>query len=86
MGKESETPARLEKEVRFKSAYGTFRDIAAMDIWRDNLEIVVPLINHNVAILGARFIVNDLEINAVAFGFEARHDDFVSRNVMPVVA
>ena len=74
------------KEVSFKSADGTFSDIAEMDIWRDKLEISVPLINDGAAILGASFIVKDLEINAVAIGFEAQHDAVVGRNVMPVVA
>ena len=57
-----------------------------MDIWRDKLEIAVPLINNGTEILGAGFIFKDLEINAVALGFEAQHDDVVISNVMPVVA
>ena len=73
------------KEVIFKGADGMFRGIAVMDIWRENLEIAVPLINNGVAILGDRFIVNDLEINSVALGFEARHDDVVGSNVIPVI-
>ena len=74
------------KEVRFKGVDGTFSDITAMNIWRDKLEIAVPLINNGAAILSARFIVKDLEINAVALGFEARRDAVVGSNVMPVVA
>ena len=72
--------------MSFKSSDGTFRDIVTMDIWRDKLEIAVPLINDGAAIIGANFIVNYLDINAVAHGFEARHDSVVGSNVMPVVA
>ena len=72
--------------MRFKGVYGTFSDITAMNIWRDKLEIAVPFINNGAAILSARFIVKDLEINAVALGFEARRDAIVGSNVMPVVA
>ena len=74
------------KEVRFKGVDGMFSDILVMGIWQDKLEIAVPLINNGAAILGARFIVNDLEINSVALGFEAPHDAVVGRNVMRFVA
>ena len=59
------------KELSFKSADGTFSDIAAMEIWWEKLEIAIPLINDGAAILSASFIVNDLEINVVALGFKA---------------
>ena len=74
------------EEVGFKSAYGAFRYIAATDILQDNLEGAVPLVNDGAAIIDASLIVKDLEINAVALGFEARHDDVVGINSMPVVA
>ena len=74
------------KEVRFESKDGTFNDIVAMDIWQDKLEISVTLINDGAAILGAKFIVKDLEIKAVALGFKVRHDAVVGSNAMPVVA
>ena len=74
------------KKVSFKSADGTFSNIAATEIWRDKLEISVPLINDGAAILGTKFIVKDLDINARALGFEAQHDAVVGRNVMPVIA
>ena len=72
--------------MSFKSIYGTFSNIEEMDIWRDKLEISVPLINDGVAILGASLVAEDLDINYVALGFEAQHDAIVGRNVMPVIA
>ena len=45
----------------------------------------VPLVNNGVMILGAGLIVEDLDINAEAFGLEARHDAVVGSNSMPVV-
>ena len=74
------------KEGIFKSADGTFSNIEAMEICRDKLEISVPFINNGAAIIGASFIVKDLDINAVALVFEAQHDAVVGRNAMPVVA
>ena len=57
-----------------------------MGIWKDNLEGAVPLINNGATILSASLVVEDLEINNVDLGFEARHDAIVGRNMMPVIA
>ena len=72
--------------MSFKSADGTFRDITEMEIWQENLEIAVPLINDGAAILGDSLIVENLDINAVALVFEAKHGIVLGRNAMPVVA
>ena len=40
----------------------------------DELEGAVPVFNNGVAVFGTGFIIKDLEVNAVAFGLEARHD------------
>ena len=74
------------KEVSFRSADGAFGYIAAMDIWQDKPGGAVPLVNDSATILGAILIVEDLEINAVALGFEARHDAVVGSNAMTVAA
>ena len=74
------------KDVSFKILDGTFRNIAVIDIWQDKLEIAVPIINDSTVILGASFIVKDLEINAVALGSEAQNYAVVGSNSMPVVA
>ena len=74
------------KHVSFKTLDGAFGYIAAMDIWQDKLESAVLFVNDGATILGASLIVEDLEINAVALGFEARHDYVVDINTMPVVA
>ena len=70
----------------FKILDGVFGYIAAMDIWRYNLEGAFPLVNYGATIIGASLIVEDLDINAVALGFEAIHDDVVGRNVIPAVS
>ena len=74
------------KEVSFKIAGGTFGYIAVMEIWRDKLESAVPLVNDGATILGAILIVEDLDINDVALGFQAIHSDVVCSNVMLVIA
>ena len=74
------------EEASFKGADGTFRYIAMMEIWRDKLESAVPLVNDGATILGAILIVEDLDINDVALGFQAIHSDVVGSNVMLVIA
>ena len=56
-----------------------------MDIRRDKLESAVPLVNYGATIFVAGLIVEDFDINHVAFIFEARHDIVVVIHVMPVV-
>ena len=73
------------KEVSFKSAGGAFGYVAAMDTRRDNLESSVTLVNDGPTILRDGLIVEDLEIDAVAFGFEVRHDAVIGSHEMPVV-
>ena len=50
------------------------------------MESEVPIFNNGATILGAGLVVEDLDINAVAFGLEARHDALVGSNTMVVVA
>ena len=64
---------------------GAFGYIPVMDICQDKLEGTVALVKDGATILDSSFIVKDLEINSVALGFEARHDDVVGRNVIPVI-
>ena len=72
--------------MRFKSVDDTFSNIVTMDIWWGYLEIAVPLINDGAALIGASLIVEDLDINTVALGFEVQHDDVVGSNAMAVVS
>ena len=53
-----------------------------MTSWKNT----VQLVNYGAAILGASLIVEDLDINDVALGFESRYDAVVGSNVIPVVA
>ena len=57
-----------------------------MNIGQEKLESEVTLINYGATILGTGLIVEDLEINSAAFGFEARNDAVVGSNVMRFVA
>ena len=74
------------KEVEFESADGAFGYVGAMDIRRDKLESAVPIFNDGVTIIGAGLVVEDLEINSVAFGLEGRNYYVVGSNAMAVVA
>ena len=74
------------KEVGFEIADGAFGYVAAMEIRWDKQESAVSIFNNGATILKAGLIVKDLEINAVTFGLEARHDAVSGRNAMSVVA
>ena len=65
---------------------GAFGYVSEMGIRRDKLESAVPLVNDGLTIPGAGLIVEDLEINAVAIGFEVRRDAVLGSNTMPVIA
>ena len=70
----------------FESVDGAFGYVATMEIRQYKLESAVPIFNDGEKILGAGLIVVDLEINAVDFGLEARHDAVIGSNAMAVVA
>ena len=58
------------KEVCFEGADGSFRNVAAVNIRRDELEGAVPVFNYSTAVFGTGFVVEDLEVNAVAFDWK----------------
>ena len=72
--------------MSFKSADCAFGYVSAIDIRQEKLESAVPLVNDGATIHRTGLIVKDLEIDAVDFGFEARHDDVVGSHAIPVVA
>ena len=74
------------KEVGFEGADGTFSDVAAVDIRRDELEGAVPFINDGAAVFETGFVVKDLEVHAVSFGLEAIHDGIVVFETMAIIA
>ena len=49
---------------------GSFRNVAAVDIKMDKLEVAVSVFNNGAAVFGTGFVIEDLEVNAVAFGLE----------------
>ena len=74
------------KEVGSEGGDSAFGYIEAMDIRRDNLESAVQIFNDGATIINTGLVVKDLEIDAVAFGIEARHDAVVGINTIAVVA
>ena len=85
VGEGIEDAGKDGKELGFESEDGTFSYVAAMNIRQDKLESAVPIFTDGATILGAGLVVEDLEINAVAFGLEARHDAVVGSNAMAVI-
>ena len=73
------------KEVRFEGADGSFCDVAAVDIRRNELEGAVPFFNDGAAVFGTGFVIEDLEVNTVAFGLEASHDGVVGGKTVEIV-
>ena len=74
------------KEVCFESLDGSFRNVATVEIRRDELEGVVPVFNDCAEIFGTGFVIEDLEVKAVAFGLEVIHDIVVGVNTVTIVA
>ena len=65
------------KELVFEGADGTFSNVAAVDIRRDEMEGAVSVINDGAAVFGTVLVVEYLEVHAVSFGLEAIHDGIV---------
>ena len=74
------------KEVGFEGADGTFSDVAAVDIRRDELEGAVTVFNDGAAVFCNGFVVKDLYVHAVSFALEAVHDGIVGCKTMAIVA
>ena len=74
------------KEVCFEGADVSFRNVAAVDIRRGELEGAVPVFKNGAAVFGIGFVIEDLEVNAVAFGLEASHDVIVGSKKVAIVA
>ena len=74
------------KEVSSEGVDGLFRDVAAVDIRRDELEGAVPVFNDGAAVFGTDFVIKDLEVNAVSFVLEASHDGIVGGETVAIVA
>ena len=72
------------KEVGFEGADGTFSDVAAVEIRRDELEDAVPVFNYGAAVFGTSFVVEDLKIHNVSFGLETIHDGIVGCKTMAI--
>ena len=70
----------------FEGEDGTFRDVAAVEIWRDGLEGEVPVFNDGVAVFITGFVTEDLEVHAVSFVLEASHDGVVGCKAVAIVA
>ena len=63
-----------------------FNNVATVDIWRDEPEDAVTVFNNGTAVFGTGFVVEDLEVNAVAFGLEASHDVVVGGKMVAIIA
>ena len=74
------------KEVCFEGANGSFRNVAAVDIRRDDLEGAVLVFNNGVEVFGTSFVIEDLEVHTVSFGLEASHDGVVGCEAVAIVA
>ena len=74
------------KEVCFEGEDGSFINVTAVDIWRDKLKGAVPVFDNGTAVFGTGFVIEDLEVNTVAFGLEASHDVVVGGEAVAIVA
>ncbi len=67
-----------------KCANGALRLIAALHVWRDELEGGIPLECDCFIMSGAGFVIQDLEINGEPMGHQTNHNNIVGCNAAAV--
>ncbi len=72
------------QEVVLEHANCAFCLIAAMHVWRDELEGGTPLKSDYFFVSGAGFVIQDLEINRETTGHQTSHDCVVGCNAVAV--
>ncbi len=65
------------QEVILERADGPFCQIAAMHVWRDELESGIPFEGDCFFLGGTGFVIQDLEINREPSGCQMRHDGVI---------
>ena len=63
-----------------------FGSVAAVDIWGDKLEFLVPFFFDDAPVGMSCFIIEYLQINSVSIFLEARHYVIVGGEAMSVVS
>ena len=59
--------------------------VAAVDVWRDKLDIAGPTFFYGQILGLAGLVVEDLEVNSVSAILETRYDEVVHRDAVSVV-
>ena len=72
------------QEVVLERANGALCLIAAMHVWRDELEVGIPLEGDGFFISRAGFVIQDLEINGEPMGRQTSHECVVRCNAVAV--
>ncbi len=72
------------QEVVLECANGALCPIAAIHVWRDELEGGIPLEGDCFFISGAGFVIQDLEINIEPTGRQTTHDCVIGCNAVAV--
>ena len=71
--------------MSFEGTYFPLRGVAAVEVWRDKMELAGPTFFYGQILGLAGLVVEDLEINSVSAILETRHDEVVHRNAVSVV-
>ena len=71
--------------MSFEGTYCPLSGVAAVDVWRDNLELADPLVLYGQLVGLAGLVVEYLEVNSVAAILEMRHDAVVCRDAVSVM-
>ena len=70
--------------MRLEGADCSFGSVAAVDVGRDELVVALPLLLDNAFVVCAGFVVENLEVDAVAAVLEALHDGVVRFNTVRI--
>ena len=76
---------KYRNKLRLQCLFVMFSSATAVNIWRDKLELYMPLLFNYAPVFGTGFVVKDLQVNAVAAVFEAFHDQDVGGNADGVI-
>ena len=71
--------------MSFEGTYFPLSGVAAVEVWRDNMELAGPIVLYSQIVGLVGLVVKDLEVNSVATILKTCHDAVVRRYAVSVV-
>ena len=71
--------------MSFEGTYFPLSSVAAVEVWRDKMELAGPIVLYSQIVGLVGLVVKDLEVNSVATILKTCHDAVVRRYAVSVV-